>query len=112
MKEVRAYIKPHKLSEVTLALHEVKGLTGMSIVDARGFGRGHGSKRHETGDDAFDYVPCARLEAICCDELVEAVVTTIQRHAHTGLKGDGKIYVYSVQEAVRIGSGERGADAI
>jgi nitrogen regulatory protein PII len=112
MKEVRAYIKPHKLGEVTLALHDVKGLTGMTVMDSRGFGRAHSRGRHETGDDAFDFVPCVRIEVVCVDELVDLIIETIQKHAHTGLKGDGKIYVYEAQDAVRIGTGERGRDAV
>lgn len=112
MKEVRAYIKPHKLSEVTLALHHVEGLTGMTVIDARGFGRAHGPGGHETAKDALDHTPCMRVEIVCKEELVEAVVSTIQKHAHTGLKGDGKIYVYEVQDAVRISTGEWGEEAV
>ncbi len=112
MKEVRAYIKPHKLPEVTLALHHVEGLTGMSVVDARGFGRESRSGHHETGEDAFDFVPCVRVEIVCADELVDPIVEAIQKNAHTGLKGDGKVYVCEVQDAIRIGTGERGEDAV
>ncbi|MCL4216193.1 MAG: P-II family nitrogen regulator [Candidatus Hydrogenedentes bacterium] len=112
MKEIRAYIKPHKLSEVTLALHGVDGLTGMSVIDACGFGRRHKPARHEKGEDAFDHVACTKLEIVCSDELANAVVATILKHAHTGLKGDGKIYVYEVQDAIRISTGEHGRSAI
>ena len=112
MKEVRAYIKPHKLTEVTLALHNVEGLTGMSVIDARGFGRGHSPGGYETAEDALDHIRCTRLEIVCREDLVEAVIATIQEHAHTGLKSDGKIYVYDVNDAVRIGTGERGEDAV
>jgi nitrogen regulatory protein PII len=112
MKEVRAYIQPRKLAEVTLALHGVKGLTGMSVIDARGFGRAHSPGSHETAENAFDYVSCARVEIICADELVDTIIETIQKHAHTGLKGDGKIYVCAVEDAIRIGTGERGKNAV
>lgn len=112
MKEIRAYVKPHKLGEVILALHYVQGLTGMTVLDARGFGRGHAKHKHETSDDALDYVPCARIELFCQDDIAETVISTIQQHAHTGLRGDGKIYVLPVEQAVRISSGERGETAV
>ena len=113
MKEVRAYIKAHRLSEVTLALHEIQGLTGMSVLDSRGFGRGHlEESRQEHAEDAKDYVANVRIEIICTDQLVERIVTTIQKHAHTGLRGDGKIYIYTVEEAIRISTAERGEAAV
>ena len=113
MKEIKAYIKPVKMSEVTLALHKVEGLTGISVIDARGFGRGRAKESPKRiVQDLVDYLPCVRIEIICRDNLVEEIVTTIERAAHTGLKGDGKIYVSSVEKAVRISSGERGEEAI
>lgn len=113
MKEIKAYIKSHKLSEVTIALHKVEGLTGMSVVDVRGFGRGRAKDSPERiVEDLVDYVPCVRLEVICRDDLVERIVTTIEQTAHTGLKGDGKIYISAVDNAVRISTGERGEEAV
>ncbi len=113
MKEIKAYIKPHKLSEVTLALHKVKGLSGMSVIDARGFGRGRAKDSPQRiVQDLVDYLACVRIEIVCRDDLVEEIVSTIERAAHTGLKGDGKIYVSSVEEAVRISTGERGKEAV
>ncbi|MEX0804478.1 MAG: P-II family nitrogen regulator [Candidatus Binatia bacterium] len=113
MKEIKAYIKPLKLSEVTLALHKIEGLTGMSVIDARGFGRGRAKDSPQRiVQDLVDYLPCVRIEIICGDDLVEGIVTTIEQAAHTGLKGDGKIYVSSVEKAVRISTGERGEEAI
>jgi nitrogen regulatory protein PII len=113
MKRIIAFIKPHKLSDVTLALHRVEGLTGMSAVDVRGFGRGRATGvPHTIAEDLVDYVPHVRLDAVCLDEIVEEVVETIRREAHTGLRGDGKIYVAPVEDAVRISTGERGEAAV
>jgi len=113
MKEIRAYIKPHKLQEVALALHKVKGLTGMSIIDIRGFGRGwlQGEPRTRA-EDVLDMVPHVKIEMICSDQLVDKVISVIEKTAHTGLRGDGKIYVSSVEMAVRIETAERGDSAV
>lgn len=108
MKVVIAYIKSHKLPEVTMALHQIKGLTGVSVSDARGFGRQPSDQSSEAGD----YVPIIRLEILCNDVLSETIVSTIEKAAHTGLRGDGKIYVCDVNQAVRISNGERGEKAI
>ncbi len=113
MKEIKAYIKPRKLSKVTLALHKVAGLTGMSVVDVRGFGRGRAKNaQHSIVEDLVDYVPHVKIEIVCTDEMVEEVVSVIERAAHTGLRGDGKIYISTVDDAVRIQTGERGETAV
>lgn len=113
MKEVRAYIKSHKLSAVTLALHQVDGLTGMSIIDAKGFGRRLAKDAgHHIVGDLVDYIPHVKIEIICRDDLVEKVVSTIQEAAHTGLHGDGKIYVFNIEQAFRISTGESGEKAV
>lgn len=112
MKEIKAYIKPHKLADVTRALHKIEGLTGMSVVDVRGFGRGRAKgSPHRIVEDLVDYIPHAKIEIVCQDELVVEIVATIAKEAHTGLRGDGKIYVSPVEEAVRISNGERGIKA-
>ena len=113
MKEIKAYIKPHKLSEVTLALHRVEGLTGMSVTDVRGFGRGRAKNApHRITEDLVDFIPCVKIELICPDEMVDEIVSVIEKTAHTGLSGDGKIYVSDVESAVRISTGERGEKAV
>lgn len=113
MKHIIAYIKPHKLSKVTLALHKIEGLTGMSVLDVRGFGRTKAKDEpHRIVEDLIDYVPHVKIEIFCKDELLEQVVKSIQTEAHTGLRGDGKIYVNTVDDAIRISTGERGEDAI
>ncbi|MDA3786157.1 MAG: P-II family nitrogen regulator [Deltaproteobacteria bacterium] len=109
MKEVKAYIKRHKLDDVSRALHRVEGVTGMSVSDCRGYGIGWA----KTGaPEQIDYHPGVRVEVICRDDLVEQVVAAVEKFAHTGLKGDGKIYVTAIEEAVRISTGERGEAAV
>ncbi len=113
MKEIKAYIKPNRLSAVTLALHEVEGLTGMSVVDVRGFGRGKGRDApHRIVNDLVDYVTHVKIEIVCCDDIMEKVISAIQENAHTGLRGDGKIYVSNVETAIRIATGERDDGAV
>lgn len=113
MKIVIAYIKPHKLSAVTTALHQIEALSGMSVGDVRGFGRGRARNApHRVVEDLVDYVPHARVEVACEDELVEEVVSAVEAAAHTGLRGDGKIYVLELVGAVRIETGERGETAV
>ena len=112
MKEIKAYIKRHRLADVTRALHKVEGLSGMSVSDARGFGRGRAKDSPDRiTEELVDFIPCVKLEIICHDELTERVISTIQQAAHTGLRGDGKIYQLPVEEAVRISSGDRGTGA-
>lgn len=113
MKEVKAYIKPQMLSKVAMALHSLPGLTGLSVVKVQGFGRGRAKgQRDLILEDQVGYVPHVRLEVFCRDELLEEVLRRIQENAHTGLRGDGKIYVSDVSEAVRISTGERGNTAV
>jgi len=113
MKQIQAYIKPHKLSAVTRAFHHIEGLTGMSVLDMKGFGRGRAKDApHRITEDLVDYVPHVKVEAVVEDHLVDEVVEVIRREAHTGLRGDGKIYVVPVEDAVRISTGERGETAV
>ncbi len=113
MKAIAAFIKPHKLGDVTLALHGLDGSTGMTVTDVRGFGRtrARGSEDIIT-DDVADFVRKTRIDIVCSDPMVETIVETIQRHAHTGAHGDGKIFVWDVAHAVRIRTSETGDDAI
>lgn len=103
MKEIKAYIKPHKLSEVTLALHKVEGLTGVSVMNVQGFGRPKpkGDPQRYV-DELSDYGKYVKIEIICKDELVEKIIAAIKDAAHTGLRGDGKIYVSHVETSFRI----------
>jgi len=109
MKEIKAYIKKHKLDEVIRALRKIEGLTGMSVIDSCGYGVGWGGVR---GEEQIDCRPGIKVEIVCRDDLIDQVVAMIEKAAHTGLKGDGKIYVSSIEQAVRISTGERGEKAI
>jgi nitrogen regulatory protein P-II 1 len=112
MKEIKAYIKPHMLSKVTRALQKIEGLTGMSITDVRGFGRGRAKGAPRGDDDLLDYSLRMKIEIFCEDEKAEEIVSLIEKTAHTGLRGDGKIFVAPVEMAVRISTGERGKIAV
>jgi nitrogen regulatory protein PII len=113
MKEIKAYIQQRKLSKVTMALHKIEGLTGMSVSKGQGFGRGKAKGMpHRIIDDLMEYVPHVKVEVFCSDELAGQVMNAIQRAAHTGLKGDGKIYVTNVEQALRISDGGDGEGAI
>ena len=96
-----------------MALHNVDGLTGMSVVDVRGFGRSRAKDApHRIVEGPVDYVPHVKIEIVCKDELADEIITVIEENAHTGLRGDGKIYVSDVENAVRITTGERGEFAV
>ncbi len=106
MKQIQAYIKPHMLNEVTLALQKIEGLRGMSVVDTRGFGRKKEGKRaYPDIDELLDFAQYAKIEIFCQDDLVNELVSVIDRAAYTGLRGDGKIYVTDVVIAWKIGKG-------
>jgi nitrogen regulatory protein PII len=113
MKQVIAFIKSHQLSPVAMGLRDIPGLTGLSIGKGQGFGRGRargaGSRIVE---DEMAYIPHLRIEVFCSDERLEDVLACIATNAHTGLTGDGKIYVTEVADAVRISNGARGVSAI
>lgn len=113
MKQVIAYIKPHKLENVMLALHNINGLTGISVLAMRGCGRSRKTASDVIfDDDNYGLVSRLKLEIACYDEQLAEVVTTIQKSAHTGLRGDGKIYVLPILEAVRISTGDTGEVAV
>ena len=113
MKQIRAYIQPFMLSKVTLALQKIPEFPGMSVSGCKGFGRGKADKeKHRIIEDLVEYVPKVRIEIVVKDEIVDEVVQTIEQAAHTGNRGDGKIFVMNVEQAVRIRTGERGDDAI
>ncbi|RKZ49046.1 MAG: P-II family nitrogen regulator [Gammaproteobacteria bacterium] len=113
MKLIIAYIKENMFEKVSLALHKIDGLTGISYSKYNGLGRSRGGTESEPRqDDGYEYLPCIKLEIACNDDLVDTIVREIRTNAHTGLRRDGKIYVLPVDEAVRIGTGETGRDAI
>jgi nitrogen regulatory protein P-II 1 len=112
MKKIEAVIKPFKLDEVKEALHEV-GLQGITVVEAKGFGRQKGhTELYRGAEYVVDFLPKVKIEVICGDEIVERAVDAIVTAARTGRIGDGKIFVSDVQEVVRIRTGERGEQAL
>lgn len=114
MKQIIAIIKPHMLAKVTTALKNLAGLTGMSVSQVQGFGRGRGGNAAvRFSEDLVNYYsPRVRIEIFCRDEFAEEIVSLVEKTAHTGLRGDGKIYVTNVETAVRISTGERGESAV
>ncbi|MGH8503275.1 MAG: P-II family nitrogen regulator [Gammaproteobacteria bacterium] len=113
MKKIEAFVKAHRRDEVVRALHHVQDVTGITVTDARGFGRGRGGDEGRPSPGMIgDFIPNIRIEVFCRDELAERVVGAIEKAAHTGLRGDGKIYVIPVEQAVRISTGERGEAAV
>jgi nitrogen regulatory protein P-II 1 len=112
MKKIEAIIKPFKLDEVKEALHEV-GLQGMTVTEAKGFGRQKGhTELYRGAEYVVDFLPKIKLEIVIDDNLVERAVEAIQKSAHTGRIGDGKIFVSSIEEAIRIRTEETGPEAL
>jgi nitrogen regulatory protein P-II 1 len=112
MKKIEAIIKPFKLDEVKDALHEV-GLKGITVTEAKGFGRQKGhTELYRGAEYVVDFLPKVKIEVVLEDTMLERAVEAIQRAAHTGRIGDGKIFVSNIEEAIRIRTGERGAEAI
>ncbi len=112
MKKVEAIIKPFKLDEVKDALGEV-GIQGMTVTEVKGFGRTGGKKEVYRGSAyVVDFVHKVKVEVVVGDNMVVAVIEAIEKAGKTGRIGDGKIFVYGLEEAIRIRTGERGEDAI
>src|SRR4051812_4479359 len=112
MKKIEAIIKPFKLDEVKEALQEV-GLQGITVLEAKGFGRQKGhTELYRGAEYVVDFLPKVKLEIVLADEMVEAAIEAIRKAAQTGRIGDGKIFVSTVEEAIRIRTGETGTDAI
>jgi len=113
MKEVKAIIQQFKLSSVTRALQEIPGFPGMTVSDCRGFGKEKGKEGpHRVVEDLIDYIPKVRIEIMINDEMVDLVVETIAKAAHTGNPGDGKVFVYEIEKAVRIKTFQHGEEAL
>ena len=112
MKKIEAIIKPFKLDEVREALSEI-GVTGLTVTEVKGFGRQKGhTELYRGAEYVVDFLPKVKIEVVMEDPMVERAVEAIQQAAHTGRIGDGKIFVTSIEEAIRIRTGERGPDAI
>jgi nitrogen regulatory protein P-II 1 len=112
MKKVEAIIKPFKLDEVKDALSEV-GIQGMTVTEVKGFGRTGGKKEVYRGSAyVVDFVPKVKVEIVVTDDQTQQVLDAIEKSAKTGRIGDGKIFVSTIDKAVRIRTGETGEDAI
>ena len=112
MKKIEAIIKPFKLDEVKEALHEI-GLQGITVLEAKGFGRQKGhTELYRGAEYVVDFLPKVKIELFIDDSMLERAVEAILEAAHTGRIGDGKIFVSSVEDAIRVRTGERGKDAI
>ena len=112
MKKIEAIIKPFKLDDVKEALQDA-GLQGMTVADVRGFGRQKGhTELYRGAEYVVDFLPKLKIELVVEDAMVERVVAAIKDAAHSGRIGDGKIFVSPVDDAVRIRTGETGAEAL
>jgi nitrogen regulatory protein P-II 2 len=112
MKLVTAIIKPFKLDDVRQALHEV-GIAGITVTEVKGFGRQKGhTELYRGAEYNVDFLPKLKIETAVTEELAEQVIEAIQRTAVTGKIGDGKIFVSSLDEVIRIRTGETGAQAL
>jgi nitrogen regulatory protein PII len=110
MKIITAMVQPFMLDKVTDALEGIDGFPGMTVTDVRGFGRRGTAQERDMPLDIF--IEKARIEIVTRDDMVETIVKTIARVAHTGNHGDGKIFVWPVERAVRIRTGETEEEAI
>jgi nitrogen regulatory protein P-II 1 len=112
MKKIEAIIKPFKLDEVKEALQDI-GLQGITVIEAKGFGRQKGhTELYRGAEYVVDFLPKVKIEVVLPDETLEKAVEAIQKAARTGRIGDGKIFISTIEEAIRIRTGETGVDAI
>jgi nitrogen regulatory protein P-II 1 len=112
MKKIEAIIKPFKLDEVKLALQEV-GVDGITVTEVKGFGRQKGhSELHRGPEYVVDFVAKAKIEVVCEDNVVERAVEAISAAARTGRIGDGKIFIYNIEEVIRIRTNEKAEAAL
>jgi nitrogen regulatory protein P-II 1 len=112
MKKIEAIIKPFKLDEVKSALHEI-GVTGLTVAEVRGFGRQKGhAELHRGAEYVVDFLPKIKIEVILDEALLPRALDAMLQAARTDKVGDGKIFVSTVEEAVRIRTGERGVEAV
>jgi len=112
MKKIQAIIRHYKLEEVKNAISEI-GISGMTVSEVRGFGRQRGHKETYRGNEYIvDFLPKVKLEIVVQDDMVPKTVETITQVARTGQIGDGKIFITSLDEVIRIRTGETGPEAV
>lgn len=113
MKEIKAIIRPFKLLEVIDELTKIEGLPGVTVSEIKGFGK---SRAKNAPDkivyDLVEFIPRIKLEVVVTDGMAEEVINVIQKYSHTGNSGDGKIFVYNVEDVIKIRTNERGKEAI
>jgi nitrogen regulatory protein PII len=105
MKKIEAYIQPFMLIKVTDALRDIH-VHGMSVIDAKGFGREKDESHPHHANNVNDFTPKTKIEIICSEEDSERIIETIQKTAHTGRKGDGKVFVTHIDKAISIRTGQ------
>jgi nitrogen regulatory protein P-II 1 len=112
MKKIEAIIKPFKLDVVKEALQDI-GLQGITVIEAKGFGRQKGhTELYRGAEYVVDFLPKVKIEVVLADEMVAKALDAIQKAAKTGRIGDGKIFISTIEEAIRIRTGETGTEAI
>ncbi|MDY6993679.1 MAG: P-II family nitrogen regulator [Pseudomonadota bacterium] len=112
MKMVSAIIKPFKLDDVREALSEI-GVQGITVTEVKGFGRQKGhTELYRGAEYVVDFLPKVKIEAAVSSDLLEQVIEAITKSANTGKIGDGKIFVFDIEQTIRIRTGETGADAL
>ena len=112
MKKIEAIIKPFKLDDVREALSAI-GVQGITVTEVKGFGRQKGhTELYRGAEYVVDFLPKVKVEAALADDLVERAIETIEKAANTGKIGDGKIFVFALEQVVRIRTGETGAQAL
>ena len=112
MKKIEAIIKPFKLDEVREALSAI-GVQGITVTEVKGFGRQKGhTELYRGAEYVVDFLPKVKIEVVIDDTMVERAVETIRKAAGTGKIGDGKIFVMSIEQAIRIRTGESGTEAL
>ena len=112
MKQITAIVKPFKLEEVREALADC-GVTGLTVTEVKGFGRQKGhTELYRGAEYVVDFLPKVKIEAAVSDDLVDRVIEAVEAAARTGKIGDGKIFVYNLEQVVRIRTGETGKEAL
>lgn len=113
MKEIKAIIRPGKLRDVAEELHAINGMPGVTVSEIKGFGKGKArNAKDKILYEMVEFIPRVKLEVVVADDMVDDVVNVIQKYAHTGNTGDGKIFVSTVDAIVKIRTNERGPNAI
>jgi nitrogen regulatory protein P-II 1 len=112
MKKIEAIIKPFKLDDIREALAD-QGITGMTVTEVKGFGRQKGhTELYRGAEYMVDFLPKVKIELVIADDILETCIETITKTAQTGKIGDGKIFVYNVEQVIRIRTGEMDESAI